>query len=325
MTRPRLALLLILGGALALVATWWLLRSPEPTPGPPVPAPVPPVLEPREAVELLRRAIEPLRQGGVTRVPYLAGSSDELESYRGWLNAELRFATQGVPPQVPPPVGFRSMALDEWGQVLAEELQSRRGAGAFVLRTGAARPLLIEVPHSFFDEGTLDIGLQAFVSSGARGLLVNTVHRYRVPIEPADAGAPGAGSSPSDLARAEASFFLTAHAACVDALLALEVVQLHGFADAAVPAVDVIVSAAGSRADPVSAARALERALGIRAAAYPTEIRVLGGTLNRQAKYSIAAGGSFLHVEMSRSVRDQLTANPARLSLFIEALLGPPP
>jgi hypothetical protein len=92
-----------------------------------------------------------------------------------------------------------------------------------------------------------------------------------------------------------------------------------------VPNVDAIVSASGTRADPVSAARALGRALGIRAAAYPTEIRVLGGTLNRQAKYSIAAGSSFLHLEMSRSLRDQLTKDPARLALFIEALLPPAP
>lgn len=322
MTRARLGLLL-LAGATALVAAWWLLRAREPTPAPPIPPP--PVVEPREAVELVRRAIEPLRQGGVTRVPYRAGSSEELETHRHWVNEQLRFATQGAAPRLPAPTGFRSTRVAEWGLLLGEELQSRRGAGALVLRTGAARPVLIEVPHGFYDEGTLDIGIEVFISSGARGLLVNTVHRNRVPVTPADAGAAPAGSPPSDVAHAEASFFLTTHAACVDLLPALEVVQLHGFADAAVPTADAIVSAAGSRADPVPAARALERELGIRALAYPTQVRVLGGTLNRQAKYSIAAGGSFLHVELSRSVRDRLIKEPEWLSLFIEALLGSPP
>ncbi len=282
----------------------------------------PPAPDPREALELVRRAIEPLRQGGKTRVPYRAGSSEELASYRHWVNEQLRFAARGSATPLPAPAGFRSAPIAEWAQLIAEELQSRRGAGALVLRTGTARPVLIEVPHSFYDEGTLDIGLHAFVVSGARGLLVNTVHRYRIPVAAGDAGSSQAGSAASDVAHAETSFFLTAHSACVDILPGLEVVQLHGFADAAAPTADLIVSAAGTRADPVPAARALGRALGVRAAAYPTQIRVLGGTLNRQARYSVAAGGSFLHVEISRSLRDKLNAHPDQLSLFVEALLG---
>src|SRR3954466_1436310 len=133
MRRSRLALLLLLPGAVALLATWWLLRAPAPIPAPP--RPVPPLPAPREAVELLRRALEPLRQGGVTRVPYRAPSSEELESYRGWVDAQLRAAEQGSAPELAAPAGFRSVPIAEWGQLLGEELQSRRGAGALVLRT----------------------------------------------------------------------------------------------------------------------------------------------------------------------------------------------
>jgi hypothetical protein len=318
MRRSRLALLLLVAGAVALLATWWLLRAPAPVPPPPVPAP-------RDAVELLRRALEPLRKGGVTRVPYRGPSAEELESYRRWVDAQLRVAEQGSAPELAAPAGFRSVPIAEWGQLLAEELQSRRGAGALVLRTGAARPVLIEVPHSFYDQGTLDVGLQAFVSSGARALLVNTVHRHRALGRPATEPLPGGGWAASDVAHAETSFFLSAHAACVDAWPALEVVQLHGFADSAAPTADVILSAAGSRADPGPAARALERALGIRAAVYPTQVRVLGGTMNQQAHYSIAAGRPFLHIELSRSVLDQLTTDSERAALFSDALLGSSP
>ena len=41
-----------------------------------------------------------------------------------------------------------------------------------------------------------------------------------------------------------------------------------------------------------------------------------------QARYSIAAGKPFLHVEMSRSLRKQLTTDPERLRGFIGALFG---
>ena len=317
MRRSRLALLLILGGGVAVLATWWLLRAPQPIPRPPIPVPAP-----RDAVELLRGAIEPLRRGGVTRVPYIAPSPEELESYRRWLDEQLRVAAQGSAPELPAPAGFRTVPLGDWGQLLAEELESRRGAGVLVLRSGAAQPILIEVPHSFYDQGTLDVGLYAFAASGARALLVNTVHRHRSLGKPAVEPLPGGGWADSDVAHAETSFFLSAHAACVDAWAPLQVVQLHGFADSAAPGVDVILSAAGSRADPGPAAGALERTLGIRAAVYPKQVKVLGGTKNQQARYSISAGRPFLHVELSKSLLQLLGRNPEQLSLFSKALLG---
>jgi hypothetical protein len=328
MRRSRLALLLLLAGVLTLLAGWWLLRALRPLPAPPVPTPplpTPPVASPREAVELLRHAIEPLRRGGVTRVPYRAPSSEELESYRRWVDDQLRVVAQGSAPELPPPAGFRTVPVADWGKLLAEELDSRRGAGVLVLRTGAAQPLLIEVPHSFYDQGTLDVGLYAFVASGARALLVNTVHRHRSLGEPAVEPLPGGIFAASDVAHAETSFFLSAHAACVDAWEPLQVMQLHGFADAAAPGTDAILSAAGSRADPEPVARALERTLGIRAAVYPTQVKVLGGTKNQEAHYSIAAGRPFLHVELSASLLEQLQTDSDRLALFSKGLFGGSP
>ncbi|MEO8180275.1 MAG: hypothetical protein ABI895_15675, partial [Deltaproteobacteria bacterium] len=129
-------------------------------------------------------------------------------------------------------------------------------------------------------------------------------------------------TSLSDVAHAEASFFLTAHAACVDGLGDVGIVQLHGFSDASAAKADLVLSAAGSCADPVPVAQALERALGIRVAVYPTQIHKLGGTRNRQAHYSSSVGRPFLHVEMSKSLRKQLTADPERLRRFAAALIG---
>jgi hypothetical protein len=315
-------------GAAAGIA-WWLLRD-VPQPAPPVARP-PRTLEPpasaAEAISRLRREIEELRQGGKSRVEYRAPSADELDSYRSWLDARLRLATAGAGPEVAAPAGFRLLDLGSGvAQLLAEEQHQRRGAGVVALRSGVAQPWVIEVPHSFYDEGTLEVGVNAFVLTSARALLVNTVHRYR---SRANAPADGSASSDdedesvsSDVAHAETSFFLTAHSACLDVLRDAGVVQLHGYADASAPAADLVLSAAGSGADAEAVAKAVQRALDIRVAVYPKQIRKLGGTKNVQARASIAAGKPFLHVEMSRSLRKQLTTEPERLRAFIGALFG---
>ena len=231
----------------------------------------------------------------------------------------------GTCPAVIAPPGFRLLELPGVADLLAEEAAQKRGAGVLVLRSGEAQPWLLEVPHSFFDEGTLEIGLSAFVWRRARALLINTVHRYRALATAAADESPDSDdddSSPSDVAHAESSFYLTAHQACVDALGEVGVVQLHGFSDASAPKADLVLSAAGSRADPAPIARALERAAGIRVAVYPTDIRKLGGTRNVEAHYSISIGRPFLHVEMSKSLRRQLTTDPDQLRRFVDALLG---
>jgi hypothetical protein len=327
MSRVQIALL-VLVLALAALLGWWLLRTPpQPAPPPrPTPSDLPQTPEAdAEAISKLRREIEPLRQGGKTKVIFRAASNEELQSYRGWVDGYLGWALKGAPPSVTAPPGFRLLELPGVADLLAEEASQKRGAGLLVLRGGQAQPWVLEVPHSFFDEGTLEIGLNAFVWRRARALLINTVHRYR-----ALATAPGDESpdsdedatSSSDVAHAESSFYLTAHQACVDALGDVGVVQLHGFSDSSAPKADLVLSAAGSRANPAPIAQALERAVGSRVAVYPTDIRKLGGTRNVEAHYSIALGRPFLHVEMSKSLRRQLTTDPDQLRRFVDALLG---
>lgn len=326
MTRGKLLGILAALGAVAGIA-WWLLR--ERLLPPAVPRP-PHTLAPPEssgdAISRLRREVEELRQGGKSRVDYRAPTGDELDAYRSWIDARLRLVTGGAGAEPAAPSGFRLLDLGSIGQLLAEQQHQRRGAGVVTLRAGPAQPWVIEVPHSFFDEGTLEVGLNAFVLTNARALLVNTVHRYRsrasAPVEGTDTSDEDDDSVSSDVAHAESSFFLTAHAALVDSLGDVGVVQLHGYGEGSAPTADLVLSAAGSRADPVPAAKALERALGIRVAVYPKQIRKLGGTKNVQARYSISVGRPFLHVEMSRSLRKQLTTEPERLRAFIGALFG---
>ena len=327
MNRTRIAVLVFALAVGAALALWWLLRvtarpARVPPATPPVPAEIPP--DSPESISRLRREIEQLRQGGKSSVVYRVGTGEELDQYRRWVDAQLRLATRGAGAEIAAPTGFRLLELDNSVRLLAEVQDQKRGAGVVVLRRGAAQSWVIEVPHSFFDEGTLEIGLNAFAWSQARALIVNTVHRYRSRSSDAPEGADSDDdeAAASDVAHAEASFFLTTHAACVDGLGDVGVVQLHGFSDASAPSADLVLSAAGSNADPVPVERALERALGIRVAVYPTEIRKLGGTKNQQARYSIKAARPFLHVEMSRSLRKRLNNDPDQLRLFVAALLG---
>ena len=334
MNRVSIALVVVLLALLAIGLGWWLWREPKERPRPPQPPPTPvgPLQTPEgdaEAISRLRRELDTLRQGGKTKVAYRAGSTEELAGYRRWLDGYLRFAARATTPEVTTPEvtappGFRLLELPGV-DLLAEQQAERRGAGVLVLRSGEAQPWVIEVPHSFFDEGTLEIGINAFVWRRARALLVNTVHRYRALASAPNDDASDSDdddSSVSDVAHAEASFYLTAHAACVDNLGDVGIVQLHGFSDASAGQADLVLSPAGSRADPVPIARALERALGLRVAVYPTQIHKLGGTQNRQAHYSISVSRPFLHVEMSKSLRKQLTQDPERLRRFLDALLG---
>jgi len=66
------------------------------------------------------------------------------------------------------------VAGDLW--IVREPDGQRAGAGAFVLRPGGS-PLVIEAPHTFYDEGTGEIALALFARLRAGGLFFNTVHR----------------------------------------------------------------------------------------------------------------------------------------------------
>jgi len=61
---------------------------------------------------------------------------------------------------------------------------------------------------------------------------------------------------------------------------------------------------------------------GVRA--FPTEIGVLGGLTNVQARSSARAGSPFYHIEIGRSLRDRLGKDAAARRRFAEALPAPP-
>jgi hypothetical protein len=297
-------------------------------------APVPDAVEVEG--DLLGR-IEPLREGGRT-LEVTPPDEAEERAFQAWVAATVTVAAgaqaKGGSPPAPP--GFALTKIPELGVWLLSEDSRRRGAGAIVLRVGAASPLLVEAPHTFFDQGTLPIAVTFFNVLRARALLVSTAHRYGgKPAPPGDEeegqGEGGAAGKrrpppPSDVAHAERSFFLAAHKALLEALPRPLTVQLHGYQDTSAPDVSAILSAAGTGAglpallDPLRAALPEDT---IRA--YPSEIRKLGGESNVQARASFQSGAPFYHIELSRSLRDRLIADAALRRRVATAFPGPRP
>jgi hypothetical protein len=277
----------------------------------------------------LVRAIANARQGGKTVVDYRAPNPDEYAHHVVWLRT--LFAAPATPaPTVP--AGFLLRELGDEYRYFEEEPTQKRGAGVVVLRKGMSRPLAIEVPHSFFDEGTLELGLALYLRSSAALLLVNTVHRYRT----TDGKPPGGGDAPdtgssskgrprhatSDVAHTGASYFNAAHEAFLVTHPQSLAIQLHGYSDDSAPDFDLVISAARTKSQLAQLATALRHALGLRVALYPEDIRKLGGTTNVQALLSRKHGTCFVHLELAQSLRSRLHADSALLSRFSDLVLA---
>lgn len=266
--------------------------------------------------------IEELRRGGRRQVPYLPPTEAEERAYRAWVAAVARAAASGAEPPREAPEGFTLQRVEDlW--VLAEQGGRRRGAGVVVLRPGAAAPLLVEAPHSFFDQGTLPVALACFREHRARALLVNTVYRYRS--REAAAGGDDAEERskdvPSDVAHAPSSFFLAAHEALLALAPGAAALQLHGFDGARVQGVDLILSAAASNADVKSVAARVRAVLGdAPVRTFPDEVRVLGGVTNVEAQSSRRANAPFVHAEMSNALRRRLVHDAELRRRFVAAL-----
>lgn len=210
-----------------------------------------------------------------------------------------------------------SDALQEAGLVLrvgadyaavVDRPEVPEGRGLYVVReTGL--PLMFSAPHQFKDLRTGRIAALMTEEQGARAVAFNTA--------PRDLPVGGRGLV-SDLGKLEGTHFNAFHLAFHAAHPKARIVQLHGFArekreTAAGRAASVIVSNATRRPDRGAAAvvDCLKRG-GFAARLYPDEVRELGGTTNVTFAALLDAGaplGTFLHVEVSKEVRDSLSDN----------------
>jgi hypothetical protein len=202
--------------------------------------------------------------------------------------------------------------------VVLTEDEERRGDGIYFIRRGPARPVLVEVPHSFFDLQTLPVGRALFDALEARALLVNTVHRYRgAGFEPETVPPEG---SPADVAHAPDSAFHAVHEGLIDAVPEAVVLAVHGFApEPGDP--DVIISAAGTEGDARACRDALDAAfepwsVGL----YGADVERLGGKTGAQARHLRERRGRMIHIELSRPVRKHLASHSKGRRAFARAL-----
>lgn len=305
-------------------------QPPQPQTGAParpqvVPTPRPgPTAKGEQEMEALLSHLKGLRKGGQRNVTYRGPGPAELQAYRSFVDSALGAVDRGDAPAQAPPAGFVAHPLPGQLWSLQEEVEHKRGAGVLVLRKGPARACVIEAPHTFFDTGTLELATHAFSALRCQALLINTAHRaasMEAQDEQARRQAARTGELPSDLAHAAQSFFSAAHQALVARPRAGPVLQLHGYKDDSAPGWAAVVSNARTKLPIRHVVERLREALpGHAIAAYPTDYQGLGGTRNEQAAYSVQRGGAFLHLELSRSLRQHLLADHEALQRFVRAL-----
>jgi hypothetical protein len=175
--------------------------------------------------------------------------------------------------------------------LIVNEPGSERAWGMYIVDLSAAVRLAIEVPHPNSDLKTEQMGLELFRRIPGSILMVAGAHR-------------DAAGKAADVAHRKDSIF---HVVATNfASRGLPQVQLHGFGDATLPARDLVISTSTGQAGEVAehTALQLERAGLAVCLAWREECGRLGGTRNAQGRTAAAFGSPYLHVEASRSVRE---------------------
>jgi hypothetical protein len=258
---------------------------------------------------------------------YQAPNEGQRGPFQRWVAHLVTSAESGNLPVLPAPAGFTGKFVDG-GRVwlLAEdESATKTGAGAYALRPDATNELVIQAPHTFFDQGTLPLALTLFDQLDARVLMINTLHRggSAAGEESEDERLERArsGKEDADLAHQTNSYYQVAHHVFGAQWPQARFVQLHGFRDEKLPGVSVVVSAANTRLDALPVVRALNNGLGAGTARlFPEEVGQLGGIINEQARACKDAGWQFLHLEISASLRQRMERQPAVREQFAQAL-----
>lgn len=174
---------------------------------------------------------------------------------------------------------------------LAVNPAGERAWGWYLVDLSAPVRLLIEVPHPNSDLRTEEIGMALYQAVPGSVLAVAGTHR-RV------------GDDAGDVAHRTDSMF---HAVASDlAGRGVPQVQLHGFHDDNLPDADVVVSpGAGEAGDAVrrTADRIDDEDFRV-CRSWRQDCGRLEGTTNEQGRDAAGRGTPFVHVEISRSIRD---------------------
>lgn len=268
--------------------------------------------------------------------PYVAPSSEALDRTSAAGLALFKEVQGGRCVQATPhfrAAGFEvaATALGGGPAFAVRELPDNHiGGGIYIVRQGPVpRERIVQVPHSFFDVGTLEIGTELANAAVARALFVNTVHRYQAG-RPRQSDDEDREEAPADLAHQEATFFQRLTASALMALPQLQVIQVHGFGDGAVPEsmqAAVVVSPGAAGAGAEEAARVAARLAALlgreRVFLFPRDTRKFGAQTNMQGRLvATYRSATFLHLELSRTMRANLRQDMELRRAFIAAVIG---
>lgn len=177
---------------------------------------------------------------------------------------------------------------------LAVNPPGERAWGWYLVDLSAPVRLAIEVPHPNSDLRTEAIGLALYRAVPGSVLMVAGAHRR-------------AGNGAADVAHRADSMF---HAVATDlAERGVTQVQLHGFHDDNLPDTDVVISAGAGDAG-ATVRRIADRVDEDFRVCRPwqEDCGRLEGTTNEQGREAARQGTPFVHVEISRTVRDDRDA-----------------
>jgi hypothetical protein len=193
--------------------------------------------------------------------------------------------------------------------LVVNEPASERAWGMYLIDRSAPPSLVVEVPHPASDLRTELFGLACFRETPGAVMLLAGAHRR-------------AGERRADVAHEEDSLFHVLAASLVER--GLPQVQLHGFDDQSMPGTDFVLSAGATEAGAPArrAADGLSAAGFVVCRAWTESCKELEGTTNVQGKVAAAAGTMFLHVEMSRTVREDDRRRAAVIRALTEARLS---
>lgn len=227
------------------------------------------------------------------------------------------------------------------GLLLFRPVKSGLGQPAFVWRSHAARPLIVEVPHTLFDQGTLEQGVAIFDALEARLLIVAGAHRCASARASSCDGASSVCGSlgpyrDSDMAHATESVFQLAHELFTGRFAEDLVLSLHGKHGHGVVVSDGVGLEVKSEDVVARFATYLEESLvgesvGLcRDGANDAGGDELCGTTNVQGRHlngahdacgepAVRSSGRFVHLEQSRDVR----LKPDRVFAALDRIVGP--
>ena len=214
--------------------------------------------------------------------------------------------------------GFDVLSADS-GQLtlVVEQASQRAGRGFFVLRAGA--PVMLQIPHAFYDELTREIGVSVFKRGRFSAAAWNTVPRKFE---------QNGQVINADMAHLTNTYFIAFSRAFARHYPQGNIVQLHGFdqskrnSSTAASAAAIISNGSGS-ASPMLKKLAvdLQQKTKLNILVYPDDVRELGATTNTVAAALRDIGFTqFTHIEMSRGFRERLKRSRAWQLILVNSL-----